>query len=312
VLATYAVNAPHVLSGLLPYSAPRSGEALSEPPPDELPRPASWFTGPIASYRAYAVDQLSGMEGQIANLEVALDANNRPAAEAAWRAGYVRYLRLGAVYLDGETAALEELATLNQEIDGNASGLQGGASSPRFRGLHRIEYGLWTGAPPRSLLGLARRLALDVRRLRTVLPHVPIAPLEIATRAHEILEDAQRDLLSGADVPWSGEGVLGTAAGLEATEEVVSALHGVIPRETHIVAAVDTELATLRSAIASIAAAHGGRVPANGQLTQHQAELLDGTLGGALEALSLVPGALETEKPPPIAQIPKSDVRIEP
>ena len=49
-----------------------------------------------------------------------------------------------------------------------------------------------------------------MHRLREVLPGASITPLEYATRAHEILEDAQRDLLSGADVPWSGEGVLAT------------------------------------------------------------------------------------------------------
>lgn len=55
-----------------------------------------------------------------------------------------------------------------------------------------------------------------------------ITPLEYATRAHEILEDAVRDLLSGAAVPWSGEGVLATAAGVEATEEVISTLRPVL------------------------------------------------------------------------------------
>ncbi|MDQ6777837.1 MAG: hypothetical protein M3071_16860 [Actinomycetota bacterium] len=49
----------------------------------------------------------------------------------------------------------------------------------------------------------------------------PAFRLEYATRAHEILEDAQRDLLTEMDVRWSGEGVLGTAAGLAATNEVV-------------------------------------------------------------------------------------------
>ena len=39
----------------------------------------------------------------------------------------------------------------------------------------------------------------------------------IRDRAHEILEDALRDLLSGVDVPWSRDGVLATAAGVAAT-----------------------------------------------------------------------------------------------
>ena len=65
-------------------------------------------------------------------------------------------------------------------------------------------------------------------------------------------------------------------------------------------------------AIASIEAAHGGHEPTNGQLTQRQAELLDGSLAGADEALSQVPGRLEVELPPHPAPIPAEDVKINP
>ena len=64
--------------------------------------------------------------------------------------------------------------------------------------------------------------------------------------------------------------------------------------------------------MAAIAAAHGGRLPANAGLTQAQAEQLDGALGGALEALSQVPGRLEVEIPPHVTPIPPSDARIDP
>ena len=122
---------------------------------------------------------------------MALEANDRAASQAAWRAAYTTYLKLGAVYLVGPVAAL------NQQIDGTASGLEGGVSNPRFTGLHRIEYGLWSGAAPSSLLATERGLEASVRRLHGVVPHVMILPLEYATRAHEILEDAQRDLRRG-------------------------------------------------------------------------------------------------------------------
>jgi high-affinity iron transporter len=306
-LATYSLRAPHVLGEVLDYSAQGAVRgAPTTPPPELAPTSVSAFARPIALYRAYAVAQLGAMEEQIAGLESALAADDRVAAQGAWRAAYVRYLHLGAVYLVGQ------LATLNEEIDGKAAGLEGGVSNPQFAGLHRIEYGLWTGAPPRELLGWARRLDLAVHRLRSLMPHVSITPLEYATRAHEILEDAQRDLLSGADVPWSGEGVLATKAGLEATEEVISTLRPVLGGVERVIPAVDTEFGALRSAFASIASAHGGSLPANGQLTQQQAELLDGTLGGALEALSEVPGVLETEAPPQIPRIPQRDFRVDP
>jgi iron uptake system EfeUOB component EfeO/EfeM len=305
--ATYEARAPHVLSSTVINSAQGAVQGAAATPPSVLPPlPASVFNKPTAQYRAYAVGQLGLMESQVRRLQSALVSNDRTSAQVAWRAAYARYLRLGAVYLVGA------LATLNQAIDGNAGVLPGGTASPRFTGLHRIEYGLWTSAEPRTLLSQARQLNLNVRRLRRVVGKVSIEPLEYATRAHEILEDAARDLLSGADVPWSQEGVLATNAGLQATEEVIATLHPLLMGRENTIPIVKTELAALRSVIASLAAAGGGRLPSNTQLTQTQTVLLDGTLGGALEALSQVPGSLETELPPQIPQIPKRDARIEP
>jgi high-affinity iron transporter len=305
--ATYEARTPHVLSTTIVDSDQGAVEGAAATPPSALPPlPASAFNAPTAQYRAYAVGQLGLMESQVKRLQGALAANDRPAAREAWRAAYVSYLHLGAVYLVGP------LATLNQEIDGNAGGLPGGSANPQFTGLHRIEYGLWTSTQPRALLGQARQLELDIRQLRGVLGKVSIAPLEYATRAHEILEDAARDLLSGTDVPWSGEGVLATDAGLHATEEAIATLRPLLTGRENTIPIVKSELATLRAAIASLAAAHGGRLPSIEQLTQAQGELLDGALGGALEALSQVPGALETELPPQIPQIPKREERIEP
>jgi hypothetical protein len=306
-LAKFSLRTPHVLSTNLIYSVQGLvGDASATPPPELPPTPVSAFDRPIAIYRAYTVAQLGRMEKQLALLESALATNNATTAKSDWRAAYASYLRLGAVYLAGQ------VATLNQEIDGTASGLVGGTSSPKFAGLHRIEYGLWTGAPPRALSDWAGRLNVTVHKLRGLLPSVSISPLEYATRAHEILEDAVRDLLSGANVPWSDEGVVATEAGLEATEEVISTLRPVLGKTERVIPTVEVELAALRSALSSIAAAHGGRLPSNDQLSQAQSGLLNGRLGGALEALSQVPGVLETETAQQIPQIPPRDARIDP
>jgi iron uptake system EfeUOB component EfeO/EfeM len=312
-LATYSPQTPHVLSKVVVDSAQGAVSGASATPAPELPPlPASAFAQPIAQYRTYALAQLGATEGQVALLQSALAANDRAAAQAAWRGAFSHYLKLGAVYLDGQVALDAQVASLNQAIDGTPGGLPGGTASSQFTGLHRIEYGLWTAAQPRTLAGYARALDTDVHRLAAVLPHAPLTPLEYATRAHEILEDATRDFLSGADVPWSDEGVLATDAGLAATEEVLATLHPLLRRSKDVTVVLTAELAALRAAMASLAAAHGGRLPSNAQLTQQQSELLDGRVGGALEGLDQVPGALETETPPPIPQIPRRDIRIEP
>ncbi len=307
---TFSLEAPHVRSS---YENVPSGAIAPVFPSARVKLGPAAFVQPIARYRAYAGAQLTAMQVPIANLQRALAANDRPAAEAAWSAAFARYLRLGAVYLAGE------LATLNAQIDGTPGGLPGGVADPRFAGLHEIEYGLWTGRSPASLTAEAAALSHAVGRLRVALPHVSITPLEYATRAHEILEDAQRDLLSGTDVPWSGEGVTGTAAGLAATEEVLATLHpflisedGTENGEPPIGPAIETELAQLRRTLSALARTHGGRLPTNAQLTGAEAERLDGALGGALEALSTVPGELESEPVLPTPAIPASAERIDP
>jgi hypothetical protein len=50
---------------------------------------------------------------------------------------------------------------------------------------------------------------------------------------------------------------------------------------------------------------HAGVWPALSQLTVAQRELVDGSLAGALGALQLVPGTLETARIPVIPPIPR-------
>ncbi len=316
-VAEYAERAPHVRSVLDVVGIQGSvrGEP-SVPPPDQPPLSPASFDRPVAEYLAYSTGQLTTMLSELSTLQGALQSGSRAASQNAWRVVFARYLHLGAVYLEGP------VATLNEEIDGSPGGLVGGTSSPQFTGLHRIEFGLWTGAPLQTLIPYVSRLQSDVTALRALLPHIQIAPLDYAIRAHEILEDAVRDLLSGTEVPWSGEGVLGTAAGLAATREVISTLKPLLhepaamladppanPRSPKI---ADADLHQLQAVLSSLAAAHGGQFPTNQELTQLQGARLDAAIGQALEGLAQLPGMLETTVPPPIPSIPRSAIRIVP
>jgi hypothetical protein len=256
------------------------------------------FAGPTAEYRAYAERWAATLAGEVPRLRAALAGGGRAAAERQWELADDDYLHLGAVYglLPG---------TLDARIDGLPHALPGpGAPNLPFSGLHRIEMGLWTGAPTPSLVSWANRLQTDVATLQRVLPTVQIDPLTYATRAHEILEDAQRDFLSGVDVPWSGAGVLATAAGLTATEEVVSTLTPLLEQRDGTLLDVNNWLDRLQGVLDQLRAAHGGSWPSLGQLTLTQREELNGTLAGALTPLSQIPGSLETTPIPVIPKIP--------
>jgi high-affinity iron transporter len=258
------------------------------------------FAAPVAAYRAYAERWATTLGGEVRHLSDALASGDRAAAEREWSVAFSDYLHLGAVYglLPG---------TLDEQIDGMPHALPGpGAPTVSFSGLHRIEMGLWTGAPTASLVPWATRLQTDNGTLERVLPKVQIDPLDYATRAHEILEDAQRDFLSGTDVPWSGAGVLATAAGVTATEEVVSTLTPLLEQRDGTLLDVNNWLYRLQGVFQRLRADHGGTLPTLGQLTFSERELLNGTLAGALVPLSQIPGSLETTPTPKIPKLPAS------
>jgi iron uptake system EfeUOB component EfeO/EfeM len=261
--------------------------------PAEAPVPVKAFHEPIAQYRRYALAQVASLSRDVATLTIALQSGDRTASQAAWRVAFARYLRLGAVY--------GEFATLDQAIDGTPGPLPGGVDDPHFTGLHRIEYGLWGAQDPTELVPVAQRLAADVVRLHTVIPKVSFPTLDYATRAHEILEDAQRDFLSGTDVPWSGEGVLATASGVAATDEIVQTLSPLLDGD--LLVTLQTDDMTVHQTLDMLRRANGGTLPTLAELSMRQREQLDAAVGALLEQLQEIPGELETVPAPPTPRL---------
>jgi high-affinity iron transporter len=260
------------------------------------PLSPSVFRTPVARYRAYAGREADAMQAPVAQLTAALRRGDRTAARDAWARAYDRYLLLGAAY--------GALGDLDQAIDGTPGGLRGGVTDRRFSGLHRLEHGLWTGVPLASLVPWAVKLERDVHTLRHVVRTIRITPLDYATRAHEILEDAQRDMLSGRAAPWSGAGVRATADASAATAAVIGTLVPVLQGRGDALAPVQYGLRRLDAELATLRRGNRGRWPATGALMRVQRERLGGRLGSVLESLSAVPGSLETHLPLAIPSIP--------
>jgi iron uptake system EfeUOB component EfeO/EfeM len=260
----------------------------------EQPVPAGFLKAPIAEYRHYAEGVAADLGPQVAAIQAALARSGRSAAEAAWSVAFAHYLSLGAVY--------GEFGNLNQAIDGLPGGLPGGVKDPGFTGLHRLEYGLWTGEPLRQLQPVAARLRAAVQRLTQVLPTVALPAADYVTRAHEILEDAERDFLSGSAVPWSDQGVLATQASLTATDVVFRTLSRLIgqPLNSNIAG----KLAVLGQVLNSIRSKHGGSLPTLGGLLPQERERLDGATAGALQALQSIPVYLNTTPTRPTPKLP--------
>jgi high-affinity iron transporter len=259
------------------------------------PLPESAFDRPIARYLSYATGQARAMRQPVAALIAALQHGDRDAAETAWGEAYDRYLLLGAAY--------GALGDLDVAIDGTPGHLAGGVTDPDFTGLHRIEHDLWSGVPLPAIVPFARRLSADVDKIPHALTKIEITPLDYATRAHEIMEDAQRDMISDRAAPWSGAGVRATADGLAATETVIDTLRPVLNGRGEALPPVDTYMLRFRRVLDDVRRAHGGRWPRLPALSYEEHIRVNGTLGALLEALSSVPETLETTLPPAVPSI---------
>jgi iron uptake system EfeUOB component EfeO/EfeM len=253
------------------------------------------FEKPVSEYRAYSAGQAKQVAKGVARLKAALVAGDVPAAKAALLDAYDHYLRLGAAY--------GALGKLDEEIDGNPGRLPGGDHSPEFTGLHRIEMGLWEGEAPGKLIAPTDYLAAKVKRLQVAVRQIGISPLVYATRAHEILEDAQRDMLSGVDSPWSGAGLRATYDSLRATEFVVGTLTPLLDGRDSTIEPVEVEEAEFRAVLERVRRESGGEWPELEALTQEQHERVDGALGSLLERLDAIPGALEVKRTKPVPTI---------
>jgi hypothetical protein len=132
---------------------------------------------------------------------------------------------------------------------------------------------------------------------------VTVDPLDYTLRIHEILEDAQRDFMSGLDVPWSGAGVLATAAGVAATKELLSTVKPIMAGRGNAYGTSVYWLGRL-GRVFNIVRRRDGSYPTLHQLTPAQLQLIDGTLAGTLTALDQVPATVETSNFTTFPKIP--------
>jgi hypothetical protein len=290
-----------------------NGYNASGPVSDLSPVSVAAFDHPVAVYRHYAERWAATLGHAVPSLTRALRVGNRGLARREWATAFSDYLHLGAVY-----------GLLPGELNDDLAGMPGEIGNPHFVGLHRIEMGLWTNQPVTSLAPLGVKLSSAVNRLRAELPtaavdpqstHVRLArglvavtvdPLDFTLRIHEILEDAQRDFMSGLDVPWSGAGVLATAAGVVATKELLSTVKPIMTGRGNAYGTSEYWLNRLGGVFDSLRR-HGGRYPTLHQLTPGQQRLINGTLAGTLTALEQVPGTLETQSFTTFPKIPAGE-----
>ncbi|WP_326938106.1 iron uptake transporter permease EfeU [Amycolatopsis cynarae] len=248
-------------------------------PPAVLPVSSQDLEGPLDEYRTYAAGQLATLAAQVDSLRFALTTGDTGAARAAWTDAQLTWERVGAAY--------GSFGGLAKAIDGLPDGLPGGTADPAFTGLRRLEHGLWHGETPAALMPVADRLAQDLATLRGQLRSVTTDLSELPKRAHEILEDALRDKLTGQSDQGAGTGYRETLADAGATRVVLDELAPLLTaRRPQLVGTAKAQLTALEQAVAATTSS-----PETAPLAQRQR--VDAAIGEVLETLSVVPDLLE-------------------
>ena len=244
------------------------------------------LTGPNQAYQAYAARQLAALAGAVTRIRADLRRDDLAAARRSWLAAQLDWERVGASYNSFGDAGVA--------VDGLPGGLPGGVHDKNFTGLHRLEYGLWHGQDGASLLPVVNRLARDVAAVRANLTSPDIAgdPTNLPLRAHEILEDALRDHLSGRDDQGGGAAYAETYADLQATRAVLGELSPLISaRAPNLLPAARAQLDALRQALLSTRSGSQWQAPGTTPLVARQR--VNAAIGALLETLSSVPDLLE-------------------
>jgi high-affinity iron transporter len=261
-----------------------AGRTLAAAPAAIRPVTVADLQPAARAYRSYVAPQLRTMVRQVDRLRADLRHPNLAATRRDWLAAQLTWDRIGAAY--------DSFGDLGDAIDGLPEGLPGGVRDKDFTGLHRLEYGLWHGQRAAGLEPIARRLATDVTTLRGKLTQLTIDPTDLPLRAHEILEDALRDRLTGMADEGSGAAYPETYADLQGTRVVLGELAPLIAaRAPDLMPTVTAQLSTLQTALLSTRSLGQWRSLADTPLAARQH--VDAAIGAALETLSRVPDLLE-------------------
>lgn len=244
-----------------------------------------------AQYETYAAGQLADLSAQIGAIQADLAGDDVAKAKTDWMAAQEDWERVGASY--------DSFGEFGEAVDGLPEAYQGGVNSAQFTGLHRLEYGLWHNQPVPELQAVTTTLADNVLAVQQHLSSPDLAgdPINLPIRAHEILEDALRDHLSGQDDEGSGAAYAETYADTQVTGIILGYLGPQLTeRAPGLLQKAQKQLATLQSALEQ--ADVGGSWNAPDQVSLSVRQHIDSAIGAALETLSSVPDVLEVPPHP--------------
>jgi high-affinity iron transporter len=240
----------------------------------------------LRAYNAYVAAKLVTLTAQVDRIRADLSSGDLAAARTGWLPAMLTWEQVGE-------EPYGSFGNFGVQIAAGPQGFEQGVNDPDFTGLHRLEYGLWHGQSASELLPVADQVAGYVAGLRSQLTRLSTDPTQLPIRAHEILEDALRDHLSGQLDQGSGADYAEALADVQVDRVVLGELAGLITaRAPHLLPAVYGQLNTLQQTL--LATRVNGQWAGVNAVSLAQRQRVDAAIGAVLESTSLIPDLLET------------------
>jgi high-affinity iron transporter len=276
----------HAVTASQPVTVSANTGTTAATPAAVKPITLNDLTPPNKLYQGYAAAELTDLATAVTAIETDLHHNNIAQAKKDWLTAQLDWERVGASY--------DSFGDLGGAVDGLPDGLPNGVSDTGFTGLHRLEYGLYNGQSAKELLPVTETLAKNVATVQKNLTTDDLAgdPTQLPLRAHEIIEDALRDHLSGIDDEGAGQADAMTYADTQVDRVVLGYLADEInERQPGLVATADSQLAALDQAL--LATQASGQWQPTAAVTLDQRQHVNAAIGALLETLAEVPNLLE-------------------
>lgn len=244
------------------------GTALT---PGMVPVTRADLIPPAKAYGAWVASRLPALRQQVAAVAADAEEGDVPAAKRDWLTAHTTYETLGAAY--------GAFGAAGDAIDG----LPGHG----LTGFHAVESPLFSGAAAAAVAGPAQQLVSEVDTLLAQLPKAQIDPGDMGLRAHEIVEDAIRDVLAGAADAGSGTELATIDANLSGAAQALTPLHDILTARYPQLAATQQSIAATQRLVEGFRGADGTWTRLSA-LTTAQREHVDAALSETAELLAPV------------------------
>jgi iron uptake system component EfeO len=227
---------------------------------------------PVAkAYSAWVSSRLPALRQQVAAVAADAEEGDLPGARRDWLTAHTTYETLGAAY--------GAFGDLGDRIDG----------LPRagLTGFHLVESQLWHGGSAGDVAVSAGSMVADIDQLQATFADAQLDPGDVALRAHEIVEDAIEDALTGATDAGSGSELATVDANLTGAAAALAPLHDILADRYDRLGETEQSVADAQHLVESYRAADGTWAPL-GALDRPARERVDAALSHAAELLAPV------------------------